>query len=74
MGPDYKPPRIANGRVKADQIKATGAKVVIAPCHNCFDQINDLGEDYELGIKVMSLKELIVESMVVPEEFQVSEE
>ena len=27
------------GRVKAKQIQDTGAKLVIAPCHNCRDQI-----------------------------------
>jgi Fe-S oxidoreductase len=58
---------MVTGRVKAEQIKATGAEIVIAPCHNCFDQINDLGEEYDLGIKVLSLKEIIVESMIVPE-------
>jgi len=67
MGPKYKPVRMASGRVKADQIRATGAKIVIAPCHNCFDQINDLGEEYDLGIKVLSLKEIIVEAMIVPD-------
>jgi len=67
MGPAYKPVRMASGRVKAEQIKATGAKIVITPCHNCFDQINDLSEEYELGVKALALKEIIVESMIIPE-------
>jgi Fe-S oxidoreductase len=58
---------MASGRVKTEQIKATGAKIVIAPCHNCFDQIHDLGEEYDLSIKVLSLKEIIVEAMIVPD-------
>lgn len=66
MGPKFKPKRMLSGRVKADQIRATGARLVIAPCHNCYDQINDLGEKYDLGIKVRSFKELICEMMVVP--------
>ena len=70
MGPKYKPVRMASGRVKAEQIKATGAKIVIAPCHNCFDQIHDLGEEYDLTIKVLSLKEIIVEAMIVPDHMQ----
>ncbi len=37
-------------KVKRDQILATGAKLVIAPCHNCWDAIRDLEEVYELGI------------------------
>ena len=74
MGPDYKPYRMASGKLKADQIKATGAEIVITPCHNCFDQINDLSEEYELGIKALSLKEIIVESMIVPDHLKLDTE
>ncbi len=35
----YDEERLAYGKVKADQIKDTGAELVIAPCHNCRDQI-----------------------------------
>jgi Fe-S oxidoreductase len=69
MGAEFKKRRMESGRIKAEQIKATGAKIVISPCHNCFDQLNDLNKEYDLGIKVLSFKELIVESMVMPEEF-----
>ena len=74
QGPPFKKRRMASGKVKADQIKATGAKVVISPCHNCFDQLNDLNKEYELGIKVVSFKDIIVESMIVPEKFKPVEE
>jgi Fe-S oxidoreductase len=74
MGPEYKRRRMASGKVKADQIKATGAKKIIVPCHNCYDQITDLIKEYDLDLKVVSFKELICESMVIPERFQVSEE
>ncbi len=70
MGPQYKPVRMASGRVKADQIRATGAKIVITPCHNCFDQINDLSEEYDLGVKALALKEILVESMIIPGHMQ----
>lgn len=70
MGPRFKPPRMLSGRVKAEQIRATGAKYVIAPCHNCFDQIRDLSEEHHLGVKVISFKEIICESMIVPEKFK----
>jgi Fe-S oxidoreductase len=74
MGPDYKPIRMASGKLKADQIKETGAKIVITPCHNCFDQINDLSEAYELGITAFSLKEIIVEAMVIPDHMKLEPE
>jgi Fe-S oxidoreductase len=70
MGPEFKRRRMEAGRVKAEQIKATGAKIVITPCHNCFDQINDLNEEYELGVKALTLKEIICEMMVIPEEMK----
>ena len=40
--------------------------MVNAPVSNVFDQVNDLSEAYDLGITALSLKEIIVESMVVP--------
>ena len=70
MGAPFKKRRMASGKVKADQIKATGAKIVIAPCHNCFDQIKDLNKEYNLGVKVLSFKEIITESMIIPDKFK----
>jgi hypothetical protein len=35
----YDEERLAYGRIKADQIKAIGAELVIAPYHNCRDLI-----------------------------------
>jgi hypothetical protein len=45
-------------------------KFVVAPCHNCFDQVNDLSEAYILGVKALSLKEIICEIMIVPDKFK----
>ena len=50
--------------------KATGAKIVITACHNCFDQIGDLDKEYNLGIKVVQFKEVITEAMIIPEKFK----
>lgn len=69
MGPPFKKRRMVSGRVKAEQIRATGAEIIISPCHNCFDQLTDLNKEYDLGIKVLSFKELIVEMMVIPDKF-----
>lgn len=70
MGAEFKKRRMESGKIKAEQIKATGAKIVIAPCHNCFDQIRDLNKEYELGIKVLSFKEIITESMIIPDKYK----
>jgi Fe-S oxidoreductase len=42
----YPEQRRAYGKVKFDQVMATGAKYVLAPCHNCHAQIEDIGEHY----------------------------
>ena len=60
--------RIQAGKPKADQIKATGAKVVVTSCDNCRHQINEIGEFYNLGTKVTSLCELTVQAIVPPGE------
>jgi len=46
----YDAERLAYGKMKADQIKATGAEIVVAPCHNCRDQImKGLGKEHKEG-------------------------
>jgi len=57
--------RIKAGKPKADQIRETGAKIVVTSCDNCRHQINELNEHYHLGIKVTSLTELTVQAMVI---------
>ena len=47
--------RRAYGRIKFDQIRATGAKYVIAPCHNCHTQMDDLCEHYGGDYRVVHL-------------------
>ena len=56
--------RVYHGRVKAEQIKATGAELVIAPCHSCRDQLkNTLNNEFDLGIDVKYLWELVADSL-----------
>ena len=47
--------RRAYGKIKFDQVMATGAKYVIAPCHNCHSQIEDMGDHYGGGYHVLHL-------------------
>ncbi len=67
MGGEMRPHRMKGGKVKADQIRETGAKLVFVPCHNCIDQIRDLNKEYDLGIKAVHFKEVIAHNMVIPE-------
>jgi len=57
-------------RVKAEQIKRTGAKIVITPCHNCSTGIKDVIKYWQLGVKNMFFDEILVNTMVMPEEFK----
>ena len=62
----YDQERIFYGRVKAKQIKDTGAKVVVAPCHNCRDQImKGLTKEFALDIETKYLWELVSDSLIV---------
>ena len=38
----YRKERNVGLKNKLDQIKATGAELVISPCHNCWDAIRDM--------------------------------
>jgi Fe-S oxidoreductase/CheY-like chemotaxis protein len=64
---EYTPQRLKSGKIKADQLKATGAKVVVTSCHNCVDGLTDLIRHYKLGLKVTQLVNLVATAMVIPE-------
>ena len=70
----YREQRNLGLKVKRDQILATGAKLVIAPCHNCWDAIRDLEEVYELGIRWSFLKPLIIKMAIVPDHLKPKDE
>jgi len=54
------------GRVKAEQIRKTGAEIVISPCANCKKQLKELVEYYELPCKVVGLHDLILKAIHIP--------
>lgn len=60
-------------RKKRDQILATGAKLVLAPCHNCWDAIRDLEEEYEIGIRWSFLKPIIIKMLDIPDHLKPEE-
>jgi len=51
------------GKIKFDQIDATGADYVIAPCHNCHSQIHDLADHFDGKYHTVHLWTLICLSM-----------
>ena len=62
----YNQERIYYGRKKIDQIKATGAKMVVVPCHSCHGQLNNLKEEYDMqDLEVKYLWELVAGCLII---------
>jgi Fe-S oxidoreductase len=59
----FKEERLTYGKIKDDQIKATGADYCIAACHNCHAQIHELSEHYEGHYGVVHLWTLLCLSL-----------
>jgi len=63
---EYAPRRLKSGKVKADQLAATGAKIVVTSCHNCVDGLFDLIRHYHLNMEVRLLVNLVASALIVP--------
>jgi CheY-like chemotaxis protein len=63
---EYAPRRLQSAKVKAEQLRATGAKIVVTSCHNCVDGLYDLIRHYKLGMEVKLLVNLVASALVVP--------
>ncbi len=70
----FRPQRNRALLMKREQILNTGASMVIAPCHNCWDAIRDLEEEYPIGITWSFLKPLLIHMVEVPEHLKPKEE
>ncbi len=53
------------GKAKAEQLKATGADIVITPCANCKKQMEEVIEHFKLPMKRMGLHDLILKAVKV---------
>jgi Fe-S oxidoreductase len=58
--------RMLAGKPKAEQVKRSGAQVVVAACENCRLQLGDLTGYYGLGVGVTALADLVVKAMRLP--------
>jgi Fe-S oxidoreductase len=63
---EYAPRRLKSARIKAEQLRATGAKIVATSCHNCVDGLSDLIRHYKLDMRVKLLVNLVSNAMVRP--------
>jgi Fe-S oxidoreductase len=65
MGDEYRANRLAKGKLKAEQIRRTGAKILIAPCHNCYDQFTDINKHYQLGLKIKHIHQIVSDALAL---------
>jgi Fe-S oxidoreductase len=64
LGGDNLDFRMKSARVKVDQVKKTGAKILATACENCHTQLSNLNDHYQMGVKVMFLSSMIAEALV----------
>jgi Fe-S oxidoreductase len=60
---EYNERRMKITGLKAEQIRKTGAGIVCTPCHNCVDQLMQTNASYKLGVRIMTLAEVVAEAL-----------
>jgi Fe-S oxidoreductase len=62
----YNDERIFYGRRKMEQIRATGAEMLVVPCHSCHGQIENIKATYGMeDLQVKYLWELVADCLII---------
>ena len=56
--------RMKSSRVKADQVKETGATILATACENCHTQLSNLNDHYKMELRVEFLSSMIADALV----------
>ncbi|MEW5736309.1 MAG: (Fe-S)-binding protein [Thermodesulfobacteriota bacterium] len=64
LGEDTLDFRMKSAKVKADQVKESGANVLVTACENCHTQLSNLNEHYQMGVDVQFLSSLVADALV----------
>ncbi len=56
-----------SGKLKAEQIRRTGAKYCVAPCANCKKQLRELMEDQGIDCEIVGLHDLVYKAIIFDE-------
>jgi Fe-S oxidoreductase len=59
------------GKLKADQIRASGCEILVAPCANCKKQLRELVEDQAIACEVVGLHDLIYKALIFDDTMRV---
>ncbi len=62
---EYNERRMKIAEIKAEQIRRTGASVVVTPCHNCVDQLMQINNKFKLGVQIKTLSEIVADALVL---------
>ena len=62
----YHEERVYYGRRKMEQIRASGAAMIVVPCHSCHGQLNNIKKNYGLqDLSVKYLWELVADCLIL---------
>jgi len=62
---EYNDRRMKTAAIKAEQIRKTGAKTVVSPCHNCVDQLTQINFTFKLNVQVKTMAELVADAIIL---------
>jgi Fe-S oxidoreductase len=65
---EYNDRRMQIAELKAEQIRKTGAKIVVTPCHNCVDQLSQINISFKLSVKIVTLAEIVADALILENE------
>ncbi len=60
---EYNDRRMKVGKLKTDQIRATGAEIVVTPCHNCVDQLMQICIANKLNVQIKTIAEIVADAL-----------
>ena len=56
--------RMKSARIKADQVKDTGATILATACENCHTQLSNLDDHYKMNVQVEFLSSMVADALV----------
>ncbi len=56
--------RMKSSKVKVDQVKETGAKILSTACENCHTQLSNLNDHYSMEVDVKFLSSMVASALV----------
>jgi Fe-S oxidoreductase len=64
LGEDNLDFRMKSAKVKVNQVKQTGARILATACENCHTQLSDLNKHHGMGVEVRFLSSMVADALV----------